>query len=475
MKPPLVVDLDGTLIKTDLLYEASLAYIKHRPWRAFAPLKWMASGKAWLKTQLAKQTSLNTKIIPYNQEVIDLIKSEKAKGRQIILATASHKIYAEQIAAHLKLFDHVIATDETINLSSHRKRDALVKTYGEKGFDYAGNSKDDCSVWQAARYAYIVNAGKSVQARAQKNGNVEKIFHAEEKKNTLQLWTKALRLHQWVKNLLIFVPLIASHQLLHSHLWLKGLLAFICFGLCASSVYLLNDLLDLEDDRLHETKSQRPFASGALPIQAGLVTFPLLLIFGLITARIFLSWQFAACLSAYYILTLTYSLFLKRIMLIDVLTLAMLYTLRIFIGIFAFHILPTFWMLAFSMFIFLSLALVKRYTELRNARHKGTTNKTHGRGYYPSDLEIIATLGTSAGYLSVMVLALYIQDPSTAVLYNHPDLIWLACPLLLFWISRLWMLAHRGKVDDDPVIFAIQDRASLVVGILFCFIFWIAS
>jgi 4-hydroxybenzoate polyprenyltransferase len=289
------------------------------------------------------------------------------------------------------------------------------------------------------------------------------------------LWVSAARMHQWSKNLLIFVPLFASHQLGRPVVLLQGLVAFILFSLCASSAYVLNDLVDLSHDRLHPYKSRRPFASGQLPVKSGVVVFPLLLVFALGCAYWLLPWQFTAALVAYYAVTVAYSAWLKRFVIVDVVTLAMLYTLRIVAGALVFHLVLTFWMLAFSMFIFLSLALAKRYTELSSARDRGDTEQTRGRGYYPQDLGMISSLGAASGYLAVMVLALFIQDQNTMVLYRHPQVIWLACPLLLYWISWIWMLTHRGEMYDDPVVFAIRDPRSLIVGMLFGLVFWLAT
>jgi 4-hydroxybenzoate polyprenyltransferase len=292
---------------------------------------------------------------------------------------------------------------------------------------------------------------------------------------TLKLWIRAGRLHQWAKNLLIFVPLLASHQFGSPLALLSGLLAFASFGCCASSGYLLNDILDVQHDRLHPQKRRRPFAAGQLTIRSGLFGSAGLWIAAFGAAYWLLPLPFIAALATYYVVSIAYSIRLKRFMIIDVVTLAMLYTLRIVAGALAFHLILTFWMLAFSMFIFLSLALAKRYTELRAARTRGDTAQARGRGYFPEDLGMISSLGAASGYLSVMVLALYIQDQNTTALYRHPQLIWLACPLLLYWVSRVWMLAHRGKMYDDPVVFALRDRASLTVGALFGLVFWLAT
>ncbi|WPP45348.1 UbiA family prenyltransferase [Pseudomonas sp. AN-1] len=470
---PLVIDLDGTLLRSDLLLETGLAFMRSHPLRLLKPLGWLSKGKTVLKDRLARATHIDVRVLPYDPAVIELIQAERSNGRTVILATASHHSLAERIAEHLQLFDQVLASDSSRNLSAERKRDLLVGHFGEHGFDYAGNSHDDLPVWAAARKAYLVNPDAGVEPRARAHGNVKQVIRSNSP--SIKDWAKALRLHQWMKNLLIFTPLLTAHQLGVPQLLWQGLLAFLFFGLCASSVYLLNDLLDLTDDRHHGTKRHRPFASGRLAIKSGIMAFPALLAGSFAGAILLLPWEFSAVLATYYILTLGYSLALKRQMAVDVIALALLYTIRIIAGAAACKLPLTFWILAFSMFMFLSLAMVKRYTELRESRKKGRTDKTRGRGYYPSDLEMIASLGSASGYLAVMVLALYIHDQATVLMYSYPELIWLACPLLLFWITRIWMLAHRGEVNEDPVVFAIRDRTSLMVGILFCLVFWGAA
>lgn len=470
---PLIVDLDGTLLQSDILIESALIFLREQPLHLFKPIAWLRSGKANLKEKLAQEVSIDVAHLPYNTQVLAFIKEQRAQGTPIILATASHQIYADKIAEHLQLFDKVLATNNHVNLSAHHKRDRLIAEYGEGKFDYIGNSYDDISIWKAARHAYVANPEFGVEKRAKSCSDVKQIF--QKKNNQFKSWMHALRLHQWIKNLLIFVPLLASHQWTQIHFWVNGLWAFLIFGLCASSVYLLNDLLDLQDDRHHATKRYRPFASGDLSIKVGLIVCPLLLILSFAGSIALLPGLFTVVLAGYYVLTLAYSFSFKRRMVIDVITLAGLYTLRIIAGAAALPTILTFWMLAFSMFIFLSLALVKRYAELLYAKQLGQMEKTRGRGYYPSDLEMIASLGASAGYLSVMVLALYIQDAETIALYRYPELIWLACPLLLFWISRIWLITHRGNMDADPIVFAVKDRVSCWIGILFITIFWLAK
>lgn len=469
---PLVVDLDGTLLQGDMLFESLLLFCKYNPLRFFLSLFWLLTrGKAYLKQRLAARAKIAVHALPYNLELLAFLRDEKKNGRKIILATASAKIYADEIASHLDLFHEVIASEDT-NLSAHNKKQALIQRYQEKGFDYIGNSADDLVVWSSANRAIAVNPDFGIRKRVTKMANLDKVIHP--KTSIIYSWIKALRLHQWLKNSLIFIPLLAAHLSFSPLVIIQALVAFLSFSLCASSAYLLNDLLDLESDRQHPRKKNRPFASGALSIKAGLVTVPLLFLIGFGLSYFLLSKLFLVVLLAYYSLTIAYSLYLKQIMMLDVVSLASLYTLRIVGGTYAFNLSLTFWMLAFSMFLFTSLAFVKRYTELQDARNKGKTDKMPGRGYYPSDLELISSLGGAAGYLSILVLALYIQDNSIAQLYHHPHIIWLSCPLLLFWISRIWLLTHRGQMHDDPVVFAATDKVSLLIGLLFAVIFWVA-
>jgi 4-hydroxybenzoate polyprenyltransferase len=472
-EPPLVVDLDGTLLRSDLLVETGISYLRDQPHRVGRLCLWLSQGKAKLKRELAQGSDIDVAVLPYNLDVVRLIEAERKRGRKIVLATASHRILAERVVHHLSLFDVVMATEGDQNLSAHAKRAALVAAFGEQGFDYAGNSSDDLPVWASARLAYVVDAPLSVERQAQELGRVAAVMRSP--RSGLKVWARALRLHQWLKNLLIFVPLLAAHRYDALPMVIDAALAFFCYGLCASSVYILNDLLDLPEDRQHIRKRNRPFASGQLSVLSGLAVFPVLLVTAFLLAIWLLPGLFVSVLFTYYILTLFYSLVIKRRMVIDVITLAGLYSLRIVAGVAAIGVSLSFWLLAFSMFIFLSLALVKRYAELFQVRAQGRSDKVHGRGYYADDLGMIASLGASAGYMSVLVLAFYINDPATTRLYQHPEVIWLACPLLLTWISRVWMLAHRGHMNDDPVVFAVRDRISLSIGLLLALVFWAAA
>ncbi|PTT02746.1 UbiA family prenyltransferase [Pseudomonas sp. HMWF006] len=469
---PFVVDLDGTLLKSDLLFECVVSFIRTKPLQCLKPLAWLWHGKAYLKERLAQATDIDVTSLPYDPDVLWMIEAQRNGGRKIVLATASHYTLAVRIAGHLKVFDEVLGTTLERNLSGAHKRNALVTLYGERGFDYVGNSLDDLPVWRSARQAFVVNPLPGVERATRHLGNAVQVVRPDT--TNFKSVYKALRIHQWVKNALIFIPLLAAHQLVNPLLLWHGVLAFVFFGLCASGVYVLNDLLDLADDRKHPTKRHRPFASGALSIKSGLLTFPLLLLVAFTGAWLCLPHQFVAVLACYYVLTLVYSLWLKRLMALDVIALALLYTLRIIAGGAAFELELTGWMLAFAMFMFLSLALVKRYAELLLALHSGITGKTGGRDYFPADLAMLSSLGAASGYLAVIVLALYIQDSVTTALYAHPRWIWLACPVLLLWITRIWLLTHRGRMNDDPVVFALRDHLSLAMGAVFCLIFWVA-
>lgn len=471
---PLVVDLDGTLIKTDLLVESANELLVSNPFDVFKLFGWVCGSKSILKMQLATRSLVDPASLPYNKGLVAWLYQQKALGRNIVLATASHRLLADKVAAHLGLFDMVLATDGAINLKAEAKRDALIERFGIHGFDYIGNASPDLLVWPSARNAYVVSSDPAFINRVKAIGNLEEAFPSESLPIG-QSFIKALRPHQWIKNLLVFVPLLAAHRLTDIGSLLNALLAFIIFGLTASSVYLLNDLVDVADDRHHHRKRFRPFASGNLSLIAGWLMWPLLLFIAFVFAGMLLPLAFTSVLSAYFVLTLAYSLRLKQNAMLDVLTLAGLYTIRIIAGAAAISVPLSFWLLTFSMFIFLSLAFIKRFSELKTARNSGHEGNLRGRGYGHQDLELVSSMGAGAGYLSVLVLALYIQDAHTSELYAAPQAIWLACPILLFWISRAWLIAHRGQMHDDPIVFAIKDRVSWIVGGCFLGVFGLAK
>ena len=465
MQPVLVVDLDGTLIHTDMLHESALQLFREHPLQTLGIPLWLRAGKALLKARLAERIHLDPKTLPYNQPLLDWLESERASGRRLVLCTASDQKIARQIATHLGIFDEVIASDGQDNVAGERKAAALVERYGEKGFDYAGNSSTDLAVWAHARRAIVVNGKTGLTDRASAISELAEVFPPA--RQGLSAWRRVLRVHQWLKNILLFVPLLAAHDLTNLHAWGALLLAFVAFSLCASSVYIANDLMDLESDRLHPRKRKRPFAAGLVPAWKGVLLAPVLLV-----ASLWLGWQvgtaFLSWLLLYFSLTCVYSWRLKRLLLIDCLTLAMLYTLRIVAGAAAIGQPLSFWLLAFSIFLFLSLAFVKRYAELRLYR-KGS-GSLHGRGYHSDDAPIVQMMGIVAGYAAVLVLALYVNSDAIVALYEHPRLVWGAVPVVLFWVSWVWMRAHRGEMHDDPLVFAIKDRTSLAAGAAFALV-----
>ncbi len=458
----LVVDLDGTLLKTDLLLESFLALIKQQPGCLLRLPVWLMKGRAYLKHQIASRISLDFSSLPYREEVVECLQTERAEGRTIVLASASDRKLVQQVADHLKLFDMVLASDGTTNLSAESKRARLVSEFGEKGFDYVGNDRNDLTVWASARAAMVVNPSRALRSRVTKLVKIERVFE-DGRKRFLDRF-KPLRPQHWLKNLLVFVPLLAAHRFDDAALTAKTLVAFLAFGCFASAGYLINDLLDLPADRRHPRKRLRPFASGDFPISYALCAIPALAgIGGLVGAMI--SPLFLGVVLIYFVLTMTYSLYLKKLVVLDVIVLAGLYSMRLMAGAAAVAIWPSHWLLAFSTFLFFSLALVKRYGELVVMRKvEGAGAKA--RGYEAGDGELLAAMGIASGYAAVLVLALYIESASAQTLYGRYELMRFLCPLLLYWISYVWLIAHRGRMPDDPLVFATSDRVSHVVFVL---------
>jgi len=468
---PLCVDCDGTLLHTDLLHESVFLLLKQAPWALFILPFWLFRGKAYLKARIAERVTFNWSTLPYRSEVMDAIAIARGEGRAVMLATAAPRAWADGVAAHLGVFDAVIATEESLNLSAANKADRLIALYGSRGFDYAGNGWADVPVWAAARTGIVVSSSKNLIARARVV--TQSVQSISVPKAGLFGVLKCLRVHQWLKNLLVLVPLLAAHQVSESQGFVLAGLAFLAFSFCASAVYVLNDLLDLESDRQHIRKCKRPFASGLIPVWHGIIMVPLLLAVALGLAS-WLPGAFGLVLAIYFVFTLAYSLRLKRQVIVDVMLLAALYTMRIIAGTAATDIVPSFWLLAFSMFIFLSLAIVKRYSELWVTLQQQKQTAA-GRGYTVTDLPVLASLGAGAGMAAVLVLALYINDPETARLYPERIWLWLVPPAILYWVSRIWLKTCRGEIDDDPVVFAVKDWQSLLIGGLLTFCFVLAA
>lgn len=457
-KPVLVVDLDSSLLCSDMLFESFWAGFA-RDWRqtvgALFTVFW--GGRAALKAALADGDVPDPALLPYNQAVLAQIDSWHAAGGRVELVSASDQRLAAAVAGHLGVFDAVHGSDGQSNLKGAAKAAFLIGRFGHRGYVYLGDSTADLPVWAAAADAITVGAGPRLRRRV-----VQIHPQARHLPAGHQGWRAALlalRPHQWLKNLLIFLPILAAHALDPAVL-LQGAQAFVAFGLVASSVYLLNDLLDLAADRAHPRKRARPLASGGLPLARGMVMAPLLLLAGLLVA-LALPPAFLAVLMGYYVLTLTYSLWLKRKILIDIFTLAALYALRVVAGAAAAGIGLSVWLVAFSVFLFLALAAVKRQGELVDMAERGL-EAASGRGYGVRDLPMVAQMATASGFMAVLVLMLYLDTPEVQARYATPELLWGACLVLLYWLARMVAAAYRGRMHDDPIVFAAQDRGSLV-------------
>ena len=460
---PLCVDLDGTLIKSDTLYESAAALLTSSPLRLVAVSASLAGGKAKLKARMAEAVQLDPAALPYTDDLLAFLHEHKAAGRTLILVTAADIRIARAVADHVGLFDEVLASDGTLNLRGKHKVAALVARFGAKGFDNVGNDATDVAVWRECRTAYVANASRSVRANAAKVAAVGAEFGG--RKPLPKAVAKALRVHQWVKNVLVFVPLVAAHRYGELEPLLAVLLYFVAFSLTASSLYVLNDLFDLAADRKHPTKRKRPFAAGDLPVSWGMVGGPLLLAVGL-AIGFAVSLAAGIVLAFYAALTLTYSAVLKRLALIDVFVLAAFYMIRIVGGGAAAGVVASEWLLGFSWFFFLSLGFLKRVTELMRVRDKHGEDG-HARGYRVRDLDMLSRFGVASGFASALVLALYVRSPMGVAVYAVPEALWASVPLLLLWVCRLWLHTERGRMHDDPIVFALKDRASwAILGLL---------
>lgn len=454
-EPPLVVDLDGTLCYSDTLWEALLLFLKHHFWQAWRLPLWLLRGKAGFKAALAERIALDPGALPYDQALQRELERQRAQGRRLVLATGADQRWAERLAAHLGPFEQVLASAGGVNLTSRAKADALVRLYGAHGYDYIGNSRADLAVWQSSRHAYSVTRSPFRLAdgrQTQHMGSVRALPLAA-------LW-RAMRPRQWLKNLLVFVPMLAGHAL-NAGALAQSLLAFAAFSLCASSAYLLNDALDAHDDRRHPDKRRRPLAAGTLPLPLALAASTLLALAAFTLCALF-DPLLLAVVGIYFAATLAYSLRLKRMLMIDIVTLALLYTVRILGGCAATLIAPSFWLLAFSFFVFLSLALLKRYSELFNLHSRGQ-DKSSGRGYTVADKAPISIMGINSAFLSVLIFMLYFNSQTVLTMYRHPYFLLGIVPLLVFWLGRLWTLAFRGQVNEDPVLYVSRDKVSLTV------------
>ena len=457
---PLVVDLDGTLVWTDTLLESALLLVRGRPLAIFLLVWWALHGKLRLKAELAARTTLDPQHLPWNQGLLEFLRHERDAGRQTVLATASRIEVADPIAAHLGLFDDVVGSSQTLNLKGPFKRDELVRRFGVGGFDYVGDSPADCPVWAASRVAHIAGHMKNLPRQALGPGTSEgRRFPATGSRG----WQvpRTLRVHQWVKNVLVFLPAILNHHL-NFEILFRLVVAFLAFSLVASAMYVFNDLFDLEADRRHPRKRFRPLAAGALSIPAG-VALSLGALIGGFALALWLGTLFAVFLAGYGSMVLAYSLFLKRKPILDVVILAVFYTARIYAGGLAVHVPISPWLAQFSIFLFLSLAFVKRYSELHRLDATMPSDfKT--RGYRVGDLAVVGQCGIASGFIAALVLALYVNAPEIQRLYPRPDFLWGICPVFVYWIARVWLVSFRGNMNEDPVLFASRDQVSYIAG-----------
>lgn len=469
---PLCVDLDGTLIRSNLFLESVLLMLKRRPLLLFVLPMWLllcalnrnirSHAKAFIATQA--MPLFRPEHLPYETELLAWLHLQKASGRSLWLCTGSDQKLAQKVADFVGIFEGVMGSDESKDFVGKYKAIGLVKAFGEKGFDYVGNSNADVPVWQRSRGIFFVNVSHALSRKwSLMGGKLPLLRFGKNGNGRRDVW-RSLRSHQWVKNILVFVPLVTAQQWGNLNATAACLLAFISFCLCASSVYLCNDLLDLDADRQHPEKRHRPLASGDMPLLMGGLLSAVLLILAMSLAT-FVSNGFVVSLSIYWFITMAYSLHLKHEMVVDVITLAVLYTARIVAGALACTVHLSFWLVLFSVFFFTSLALAKRYTELDHMKRTQSVDAS-GRGYNIQDLPVLQSMGTACGMLAVLVLGLYINAPEVKALYSHPQAIWLLCLLLLYWIARVWLLTHRGLMRMDPVVFALEDKNSRLVALL---------
>ena len=458
---PLFVDVDGTLTRADISLESFVRIARSGLAAMIAMLTWLLAGRAIAKTMAARRDCVDAARLPYRPEVLDLIEQARTEGRPVILASASHWRHIRRIADHLALSDPVLATRGRANLKGPAKLAAIRAHIGQGApFDYVGDSRADTCLWREARRAWSVGHVPPRSA-VQRLGGPQP--------GAARSIIRAMRPHQWAKNVLVIVPAFTSGEFMKAGVLLTAVTAALLMSLIASSIYLLNDLLDIDSDRAHRSKWNRPLAHGDLPIPAALGLSLLLSVLGLAGGWLLGGPQLTLWLLAYMAITTAYSFRLKAVMVGDALILASLYTIRIWVGAIAIGVPLSFWLLLFSVFLFLSLAYLKRYVEMRDAIEP--QRLLSGRGYVGGDLDVVMMSGISAGMVAVLVLALFAHDPATADHYALPEMLWLLCLPLIYWLNRIWMMARRGEVEGDPVAFAIRDRRSLVLGAVMAYIF----
>ncbi len=456
---PLYVDLDGTLVATDTLWESLVVALRNDPLLLLRLPFLLLRGKAAFKDHVASHATIAVELLPYDTELMAFLREQRARGRTIVLATAAHSSIAQAVADHVQVFSDVLATSSTVNLKGSTKAERIRQHAGGP-FAYIGDNIADVPIWAAATESFVAGTNGSLVKKA---GTVTRTFMRPTA--SLRDVAKQLRLHQWVKNILLFMPVLLAHKFAEPALFLQVFVAFLTFGLCASAVYVLNDVMDIESDRAHPTKQRRPMASGRIPLSFALSAIPLLFGAAAVLSVTVLPLAYSLWLLTYAVLTTLYTFVFKRMEIVDVLVLAGLYTLRIEAGAAAANVVVSPWLLMFSMFLFTSLAFLKRYTELLDMAGRERASMA-GRGYTIGDTEMIRVLGPAIGYISILVITLYVNSPEVRALYLHPLRLWLLVPCMVYWITRLWLIAHRGGMHEDPILFTVRDRASYVVGLI---------
>lgn len=458
---PLCVDMDGTLINTDAVIECLSEIIRKRPFLLAVMPFWLLKGIPYFKWQLAKKAKINCANLPYNRKLLTFLNGQRALGRTLVLATGANRIIADGVAHHLGIFSAVYSSTPTVNLTGSAKAATLTSAYGRGGFDYIGDSQKDLTVWDVASKAIVVNGTKRLAKRVIKEKADHRIVSIRQP--AVKSMIRVLRPHQWAKNVLVFFPMLLANQF-GWEVFIHAIIAFVAFSLIASSGYVFNDLLDIASDRRHEEKSKRPFASGDLSVIAGMALIPTLFI-GAIATALVLGFGFVALIIAYFILTTAYSIKLKRVEIVDVILLSGFYSLRIHAGALATGIVTSIWLLAFSTFFFLNLAFIKRSAELVKKISQGDSNPM-GRAYQLADQPQLSVLGSVSGFVSILVLALYINSDVVRNLYKAPEYLWVICLVLMYWVSRIWLLTNRGFMSHDPVLFALRDKGSWLGGLI---------
>lgn len=458
---PLCVDLDGTLVKSDTLVDSLLLLVRTRPLEALKAPLWALNGKANLKREVTARVTLKVEHLPYNRPLLEYLMAQRGEGRKLYLATGADAGLADRIAQHLNIFEGVLSSDGATNNIGSNKLNGFRKRFAGD-FDYVGNARPDLPLLAAAATPMLANPSAGLRmgmrARGLKPGRT-----FTDHGTPLRTFIKAIRVHQWAKNTLIFLPPLLAHSV-RGNVMLSAVLAFICFSLCASATYIINDLLDIEADRQHPRKRKRAFASGNLSAATGMAISAVFLATSFSLAVLRLPHSFVGWLVLYLVTTLAYSLGLKRIVILDVVVLSALYTLRMLAGAAATDTYISPWLAAFAVFMFLSLAMVKRFSELQNVRSAGA-QLSNGRGYLLNDIEQVRSFGTSSAFAAVVVFSVYIGQPEVHGLYHHHNRMWLMTPLMILWLCRVWLLASRGELDEDPVVFALTDRMSLLMGV----------